>query len=92
MQTRNMAEYLLADQNTTVLEPTGVQCRAEDGHVNLLIVVHSATSHGEERTTIRETWGRVAKEDLPDVRLIFLLGMPPTLELQRAIVASQAEI
>lgn len=70
-----MSEYVLPERNTVVLEPTDVLCRAED-HLRLLMAVHSAPGNVIERRTIRETWGKAAKEDLPGVRVIFVLGMP----------------
>ena len=76
LKTRNMSEYVLVNENTIVLEPANVLCRAED-RLRLLIIVHTAPGNAEQRKTIRETWGRAAKEDLPGVRVIFLLGMPP---------------
>ena len=49
-----MSEYLRPMENTVMLEPTEVLCRAED-RIRLLIAVHSAPGNAEERRVIRES-------------------------------------
>lgn len=68
-----MSEYVLVNKNTVVFEPTSVLCRAED-RLRLLIIVHSAPGNIEARDTIRQTWAKAAKEELPGIRVIFQLG------------------
>ena len=48
-----MSEYLRPMENSVLLEPTEVLCRADD-RIRLLIAVHSAPGNGEERRVIRE--------------------------------------
>jgi beta-1,3-galactosyltransferase 1 len=60
---RETAEYILPNENTTLLEPT--LCHSETGTIFLLIVVCSSASNFEARQVIRETWGNTTQFNYP---------------------------
>lgn len=54
----------------------------------LLVFVHSAPSHIQQRQIIRETWGR--KDGVPGLQVIFLLGKPNNTATQDSIKSENA--
>lgn len=61
--TRNISEYILPSQHTTLTEPTNV-CDGDE-KLLLLIVVCSAPGNFEKRQAIRETWANTTEFNYP---------------------------
>lgn len=57
-QSRLTTDYILPNENTTLLEPPAL-CRSENEPIFLLIVVCSSASNFEARQSIRESWGEL---------------------------------
>lgn len=60
---RETTDYILPNENTTLLEPP-LLCREPDP-IFLLIVVCSSASQFEARQSIRESWGNVTEFNYP---------------------------
>lgn len=60
---RETTDYILPNDNTTLIEPL-MLCR-EPEPIFLLIVVCSSASNFEARQTIRETWGNTTEFNYP---------------------------
>lgn len=60
---RETTEYILPNENTTLIEPPFL-CREPDP-IFLLIVVCSSASNFEARQSIRESWGNVTEFNYP---------------------------
>lgn len=61
---RETAEYILPNENTTLIEPTTL-CATNTDPIFLLIVVCSSASNFEARQTVRETWGNTSQFNYP---------------------------
>lgn len=59
---RDIAEYILPNENTTLIE--SAVCQRQDDAL-LLIVVCSSAENYEARQTIRETWGNISQFNYP---------------------------
>ncbi len=84
-QTREMSH----SAGRTILSPTdidflttGDRWCAEDEPPVLLIFVISAAENREQRQTIRESWGSVAKQRLSRTRVIYVVGIPQSHALE----------
>lgn len=63
-QSRLTTDYILPNENTTLIEPPAL-CRSENEPVFLLIVVCSSASNFEARQSIRESWGNTTEYNYP---------------------------
>lgn len=61
---RDTTEYILPNENTTLIEPSSL-CSATNEPIFLLIVVCSSASNFEARQTIRETWANTSQFNYP---------------------------
>lgn len=62
-QSRLTTDYILPNENTTLIEPA--VCRSDNDPVFLLIVVCSSASNFEARQSIRESWGNTTEYNYP---------------------------
>lgn len=62
-----------------------------DPEVKLLMVVHSATDHFEQRNAIRKTWGCIAESPRGPMRLGFILGTTGNQTVANLIREESAE-
>lgn len=63
-QSRLTTDYILPNENTTLIEPPAL-CRNENEPIFLLIVVCSSASNFEARQSIRESWGNTTEYNYP---------------------------
>lgn len=62
---RDTTEYILPNENTTLIEPSTLCSPSSSDPIFLLIVVCSSASNFEARQTIRETWGNTSQFNYP---------------------------
>ena len=62
---RDTTEYILPNENTTLIEPSSLCSATNNDPIFLLIVVCSSASNFEARQTIRETWANTTQFNYP---------------------------
>lgn len=62
---RDTTEYILPNENTTLIEPPSLCAVTNTDPIFLLIVVCSSASNFEARQTIRETWANTSQFNYP---------------------------